>query len=141
MPLANAAEPEIWMKDSWDYAIDGYDTVAYFTESDAVKGDDRFVTEYKGVNWRFSSAENLALFIADPVKYSPQYGGHCAYGLGKNGVVVHGDPKRWTIHEGKLYLNLNFFVQKRWQGDKEFYITHADAIWPRALSEEIEVDW
>ncbi len=140
-PLANAAQPEIWMKKGWDFAINGYDSVAYFTESMPVEGDDRFVTEYKDVNWRFSSAENLALFEANPEKYSPQYGGHCAYGLGKNGVLVHGDPEVYKVVDGKLYLNLNRRLQKKWLRDEAFYIEHADKVWPRALTEEIDVDW
>jgi len=135
------AKPEIWMKKKWDYAINGYDTVAYFTVGEPVEGNDLYVTEYKGVNWRFSSAENLALFEEDPVKYSPQYGGHCAYALGKNGVLVHGDPKKWAIVEDKLYLNLNGSIQKKWLKKTDFYITNADSVWPRALTEEIEIDW
>lgn len=140
-PLGHSAQPEIWMKKGWDYALDGYDTVAYFTEGAAVEGDDSYVTEYKDVNWRFSSAENLALFEADPDKYRPQYGGHCAYGLGKNGVLVHGDPEVFEVVDGKLYLNLNRRLQKNWLKDQAFYITNADSVWPRALTEEIEVDW
>jgi len=140
-PMANAHEPEIWMKKKWDYAINGYDTVSYFTESEPLEGNDSFVTEYKGVNWRFSSAENLALFEADPDKYRPQYGGHCAYGLGKNGVLVHGDPKIFKLVDGKLYLNLNGRLQKKWVKDEAFYIGNADSVWPRALTEEIEVLW
>ena len=139
--FASAAEPEIWVKKKWDYAVNGYDTVAYFTQGEAVKGDDQFVTEYKDVKWRFSSAENLKLFKEDPDKYRPQFGGHCAYGLGKNGVLVHGDPKRWHIHEGKLYLNLNKGIQKRWLKKKEEYIGNANSVWPRVLTEEIEVLW
>ena len=134
-------KPEIWMKKKWDYAVNGYDTVAYFTVGEPVEGDDQFVTEYKGAKWRFSSAENLALFEEDPAKYSPQYGGHCAYGLGKNGVLVHGDPKKWTILDDKLYLNLNGGIQKKWLKKTDFYITNANSVWPRALTEEIEIDW
>lgn len=141
MPFASAAEPEIFLKKSWDYAIDGYDTVAYFTEGKPVVGNDAFVTEYKDVKWRFSSAENLAKFKADPDMYRPQYGGHCAYGLGKNAALVKGDPEVWKIDDGKLYLNLSSRLQKKWIKDQDFYITHADAIWPRVLTEEVEVDW
>ena len=140
-PLASAEQPEIWMKKKWDYALNGYDTVAYFTEGKPVEGNDSYVTEYKDVKWRFSSAENLAMFEADPDKYRPQYGGHCAYGLGKNGVLVHGDPEVFTVVEGKLYLNLNKRLQKKWLKKQDFYITNADGVWPRALTEEIEVDW
>src|SRR3546814_6201847 len=35
-----------------DTAILGYDTVAYFTLSKAVKGQDRFVYEWMGAKWR-----------------------------------------------------------------------------------------
>ena len=141
LPFASAHEPEIWIKKGWDYALDGYDTVAYFTDNAAVEGDDRFVTEYKDAKWRFASQKHLDMFKADPDKYRPQYGGHCAYGLGKNGVLVNGDPERWTIVDDKLYLNLNKRIQKKWQQNEPFYIQHADAIWPRALDEEIDVDW
>jgi len=140
-PLANAEKPEIWLKKKWEYAVNGYDTVSYFTESEPVQGDDQFVTEYKGAKWRFSSADNLALFEADPDKYRPQYGGHCAYGLGKNGVLVHGDPEVYTIIDDKLYLNLRKSLQKKWLKDTDTYIRNADSVWPRALTEEIEIDW
>ena len=140
-PLANAEKPEIWMKKKWDYAINGYDTVSYFNESAPVEGNDSFVTEHKGVNWRFSSAENLALFEENPDKYTPQYGGHCAYGLGKNGVLVHGDPEVYSIVDDKLYLNLKTSLQKKWVKKQDFYITNADSVWPRALTEDIEVNW
>ena len=140
-PLANAEKPEIWLKKKWEYAVNGYDTVSYFTESEPVQGDDQFVTEYKGAKWRFSSADNLALFEADPDKYRPQYGGHCAYGLGKNGVLVHGDPEVYTVIDDKLYLNLRKSLQKKWLKDTDTYIANADSVWPRALTEEIEIDW
>ena len=69
-----AAEP---INATWfgKLAIEGYDSVAYFTENHAVEGSEEFELEWNNANWRFSSAENLALFESDPEKYSPQYGG------------------------------------------------------------------
>lgn len=142
MPFASAAaKQEIFMKKSWDYAINGYDTVAYFTEGKPVEGTDEFVTEYKDVKWRFSSAENLEKFKKDPDAYRPQYGGHCGYALGKNAVLVKSNPEAFLIADGKLYLNLSGRIQKKFKKEHEFYIKNGDSIWPRILTEDVEADW
>jgi YHS domain-containing protein len=57
-------------------AIKGYDTVAYFTEGKPVKGDERYSFQWKGAKWLFSSKENQELFMSDPEKFAPQYGGY-----------------------------------------------------------------
>lgn len=124
--IANAASP-INSKGG-SSAIHGYDTVAYFTESKAVKGDDQFAVEYNGATWLFSQAENKALFEAEPEKYAPQYGGYCAYGAAQN-AVVDIDPDAWHISDGKLFLNYSARVQKKWLAEKPEFISKADAYW------------
>lgn len=114
-------------------AIKGYDTVAYFTENKAVKGSPKFTTEYMGANWQFSSLENLQTFIASPEQYAPQYGGYCAYAVAR-GTTASIQPKMFSIHEGKLYLNYNKGVRKRWLKDKEGYVEKADQNWPDLLN-------
>ena len=57
-------------------AVKGYDPVAYFTEAKPIKGQAQFEYRWQGAKWRFSSAQNLALFKATPEKYAPQYGGY-----------------------------------------------------------------
>ena len=57
-------------------AIEGYDTVAYFTQSKAVKGSDQFSHTYKNAIWHFASAQNRDRFASDPKRYAPQYGGY-----------------------------------------------------------------
>jgi hypothetical protein len=57
-------------------AIEGYDTVAYFTRREAVSGSAQFTHGWKGAVWRFASAGNRDLFAADPEKFAPQYGGY-----------------------------------------------------------------
>ncbi len=57
-------------------AVKGYDTVAYFTQGQPVKGDNKFEHKWKEATWRFANAEHLELFKADPEKYAPQYGGY-----------------------------------------------------------------
>ena len=43
-------------------------------------------------------------------------------------------PEAWAIVDGKLYLNLNLDVQKKWQQDREAYIKEADDNWPRLMA-------
>jgi hypothetical protein len=57
-------------------AIEGYDTVAYFTQRKAVKGSTEYSHRWKNAIWQFASAENLNLFANNPEKFAPQYGGY-----------------------------------------------------------------
>lgn len=111
-------------------ALRGYDTVAYFTQGMPVEGSDAFSTEYMGAEWKFSSQEHLDMFLADPEKYAPQYGGYCAYAMA-NGDTASAEPDLWTIHEGKLYLNYSRRINRRWQEDMNGYIEQADIEWPK----------
>lgn len=88
------------------FAADGYDVVAYF-EDKATEGEKAFVTEIEGVKYKFSSAENLKKFKANPKKYQPQYGGWCAYAIGAKNEKVDINPKTFEIRDGKLYLFYN----------------------------------
>lgn len=110
-------------------AIDGYDPVAFFTDSSAVKGEKSLTTEWNGATWCFSSAANLDAFKADPEKYAPQYGGWCAYGTA-DGHLSPTQAETWTVLNGKLYFNYNMDVKDRWVKDQPGYIEKADKNWP-----------
>ena len=86
-------------------AIKGYDPVAYFTRQRAVRGNKKIAYDWLGATWQFSSEEHKKLFIENPIKYAPQYGGHCADGIAYGDITVNIDPEAWRIIEGKLYLN------------------------------------
>lgn len=115
-------------------AVQGYDTVAYFTQNAAVKGSSEFQTEYLGADWLFSSAENLQLFIENPEKYAPQFGGYCAWAVSQN-YTASIDPEQFTVHEGKLYLNYNAEINQRWTANKTQFIKDANSHWPNLLDE------
>lgn len=115
--------------DFFGTAVEGTDVVAYFTQGEAVPGSREFTHEWRGATWRFASAEHRDLFVADPERYAPQYGGYCAYAVSQ-GATAGIDPEAWTIHDGRLYLNLNESIQKRWEKDIPGFIAKADANWP-----------
>ena len=118
--------------------INGYDPVAYFTEGKPVKGYGWNVTEHDGVTYMFANKKNKKLFEADPEMYLPQYGGYCAYGVAV-GKKFEIDPEVWKIENGKLYLNLDEGIQKKWNKDIPGYIQKADANWSE-IKEKSPVD-
>lgn len=114
-------------------AIRGYDPVAYFVLNQPVKGSADFSLEHKGATWLFSSQDHLDKFKADPEKYTPQYGGYCAYAVSRNATASI-KPEYFTIYEDKLYLNYSKSVYKKWMKDKKGYISSADEKWPALLA-------
>lgn len=113
-----------------DLAVGGYDTVAYHTQGAPVVGSPEHAATWKGATFRFATLANRDLFLANPEKYAPQYGGYCAYAIAA-GSRSPGDPKVWSIVDGKLYLNLNQGVQSLWDKDRPGFITKANQRWPQ----------
>jgi YHS domain-containing protein len=112
-------------------AIEGYDPVSYFQNS-PVEGSSSRKFEYKGVIYYFASAENLALFKANPDKYEPAYGGWCAFAMGDSGEKVKVDPETYKIIDGKVYLFYNFWgnnTLKSWNKDEASLKSKADQNW------------
>ena len=114
--------------DSNDLAIKGYDPVAYFVDNNAVQGNAQYSAAYNDAIYYFSSAEHRDLFKQSPAKYAPQFGGYCAFGVTKQ-QKFDVDPEAFKIVEGKLYLNLNKNVQKRWIKDIPGNVSEGNEIW------------
>ena len=112
-------------------AIRGYDPVAYFEQGKPTKGKKSISVKHSnGATYRFSSEANKELFVANPDNYLPQYGGYCAFGVAMAVQKFATDPKAWNIVDGKLYLNLNPKVKKRWEKDIPGFIRGSDNNWP-----------
>lgn len=126
--IALAEKLEVFVT-SKGIAINGYDPVAYFVQGEPVAGLEEHSAMWKRARWYFSSAENRALFVADPEKYAPQYGGYCAYAVSR-GYTATTVPEAWTITDGKLYLNFSLGVRDLWRRDMEENISRADKNWP-----------
>lgn len=111
-------------------AIKGYDAVAYFTQSAPVKGDPVHETTWQGARWRFASAAHRELFVQDPGRYAPRYGGFCA-GAMALGWKAPIDPEAWVIVEDRLYLNYSKEGRDEFAADADARIADADANWER----------
>lgn len=132
-PPVNTLKPGLFATRT-DTAILGYDPVAYFTDGKAVKGQDGLVVDWMGAKWKFASQAHLDAFKAGPERYAPQYGGYCAYGVSQ-GHLVEVEPDKFTIVDGKLYLNLDAEVQARWLKDPAGYIRLADSKFKALLAQ------
>ncbi len=111
-------------------AIRGLDPVAYFTLGQPAMGEPTMTADYQGATWRFASEEHRALFMANPEKYAPTYGGYCAFGVAK-GALVKIEPEAWKIHDGRLYLNFDQNVQAQWAANVPEFLRLAEEQWPR----------
>lgn len=110
-------------------ALKGYDPVAYFTENKPVLGKTAFTHEWNGAKWQFATADNRAVFVREPEKYAPQYGGYCAWAV-SHGYTADTDPlEAWKIVDGKLYLNYNKDVAQKWNENIPKYIADANQNW------------
>lgn len=110
-------------------AIKGYDTVAYFTEGQAVKGNSKFSYNWNDAEWYFASAKNRDLFAADPDRYAPKYGGYWAGSLAATGKIAGVDPKAFKIIDGKLYLSWDIKGSDRFAEKSDEFIMKADENW------------
>ncbi len=112
-------------------AIMGYDTVAYFTMDDAVKGSEDHAIEWLGATWQFANAEHRQSFMANPIKYEPQYGGLCSLGVSYGEATREIDPEAWSIIKEKLYLNYSKGGAGDFVEESDTMIARADAKWPK----------
>ncbi len=115
-------------------ALSGYDAVAYMKQNKAVKGSKDFTSNYEGVTYYFASAADRDEFNRNPAMYEPQYGGWCAYAMGKKGEKVSIDPGTFKIVNGKLYLFYNKYFNNTltdWNKDEVNLKTKADANWQK----------
>ena len=127
-----AKRQKIFNLENGNLAINGYDPVSYFTQKAPQKGTSSKAANLEGISYYFSSDKNKQLFLANPKMYEPQYGGWCAFAMGKTGEKVEVDPETYKIVDGKLYLFYNkYFTNtlKSWNKDEPNLKRKADESW------------
>ena len=109
-------------------AIMGYDPVAYFTDSHAVKGSEKFAYDWLGTPWHFANEKHREMFMSEPTKYAPQYGGYCAVTM-SGGEKGPANPEAWIISDGKLYVFRGKIGVDKFKGNPAEVAALADANW------------
>jgi len=121
-------------------ALQGYDPVAYFPEGGGqpAEGKEKIIAVHGGITYRFAGDAHRKLFVADPWKYEPAYGGWCAYAMAE-GEKVDVDPESFRILDGRLFVfydGLFADTRKKWLADEAALLTKADAAWPKLSGEK-----
>jgi hypothetical protein len=114
-------------------ALQGHDPVAFFTDSKPVKGLPSIQGTHAGATYRFATEENLKTFTANPEKYVPAFGGYCAWAVSK-GYTAKVEIDTWQIHEGRLVLNYDQGIKKKFNKDLTGNYNNAVANWPKVSS-------
>ncbi len=116
-------------------AIGGMDSVAYHDQDaagphKAVAGGKTWVYEWRGAEWRFADQDNYDRFRADPERYRPAYGGHCANALSLGEGLIETDGSHWEIFGDRLFLFFAARGRDRWlDGNQAAYREEADRAW------------
>lgn len=128
-----ATEP-VLTDESGNVAAHGHDVVAYFTAGEPVPGSTEHSLQWRGAEWHFASEKHLAMFRDNPEKYAPAYGGYCAFGVAR-GKALASSPQHWSIHDGRLFFNLDAEIHSNWSKAQEKLIAAADEHWPELVEQ------
>lgn len=116
-------------------ALGGYCPVCYIAKNVAAKGTEEFKVQHNGQTYLFVSQGAVDAFNASPEKFLPAYDGLCAYGMAL-GKKFESDPTAFTVIDGKIFLNKNANIKKKFAEDTKGYIMKADAHWEKIQMKE-----
>lgn len=108
--------------------LHGYDPVSYFQGKPRLGSEIYAAVTKDNAQYYFVSKENLRLFLKNPAKYSPRFGGFCAYGVGHEYPHLSdvNAENACMVRAGELLCFLNAGIMKR------FLIEHPPRILARA---------
>lgn len=95
----------VFNTDDSNIALQGYSPVSYLDMNLAQRGSKEFKSEYQGLKYYFTDADQKAKFDSNPSKYLPEFGGWCATGIAV-GAKFRTDPNKFLVSDNKLYLFL-----------------------------------
>lgn len=109
----------------------GHDPVSYFTKGRHERGRSDLKVSLPDRTYYFTSEEQRKLFLANPARYEPQYGGFCASGAAY-ALKLGSDPTAWVIRDGRLFIFGDILGKAAWEIDPAWNVKHGDALWPES---------
>ncbi|GAB5561028.1 MAG: YHS domain-containing (seleno)protein [Synoicihabitans sp.] len=114
--------------DSNGLALEGHDPVAFFSVGVPTLGKSNLTADHEGATYRFVSKENRERFLADPTRFTPAFGGYCAFGAAK-GKLFPVEIDTWQIKDDRLILNYNDEIKAQFNANIESFLAKADVNW------------
>lgn len=123
--------------DANQLGLKGYDPVAVFPEggAQALRGDPQITVHHLGVIYSFASTDNRDLFLQNPEKYEPTYGGWCAYAMAQ-GSKVDILPTLFTVNGNRAHYFVANRAKRSFDRDIADHEDRADQIWRGFSGEE-----
>ena len=117
--------------------LKGFDPVAVFPEGgdQPAQGDAQFTLDYMGVKYFFASEMHRQMFMQNPAKYEPSYGGWCAYAMASNSKVDI-QPQVYTIHGNRAHYFVGVRAKGNFDADVAGHEMRADEFWKQISGEE-----
>lgn len=115
--------------------LNGVDVVSILN-SFPLDGKKEFSAEKEGIKYYFANKVNLDKFNANSAKYTPAFGGWCAYAMVEKPQKVDVNPKSYKIVNGHLLLFYNAWginTLQKWNdwADDEGKFKEAQANWEK----------
>ncbi|MEZ5040450.1 MAG: YHS domain-containing (seleno)protein [Saprospiraceae bacterium] len=132
-PFYGQAQQATYNTDDSKIALQGYSPVSYIDLQLAQRGSKAYKSEYDGLKYYFTDAEQKAKFDANPTKYLPQYGGWCATGIAV-GAKFRTDPNKFLLSKGNLYLflyDVEVDALQLWLADEKGMAAKAKENWQK----------
>jgi YHS domain-containing protein len=115
-----------------DVMLLGYDPVAYFTEGKPLRGNKAFQhsLDHPPRTYYFSNDRHKQIFIAEPARFEPQYGGFCSSGAAYR-IKLGSDPTEFEILNGRLFIFGDILGKEMWRVFRDEHVRYADQVWPQ----------
>ncbi|MEM9165300.1 MAG: YHS domain-containing (seleno)protein [Cyanobacteria bacterium P01_F01_bin.4] len=117
-------------RDEQGHALQGYDPVSYFTDGEAIPGDEQYSLSWQDTDWLFATADNRDRFAQAPEQYAPKNGGYCTFGVVLR-KKLDGDPEVWSIINDHLYIFLNEEVRDKFLKSESGNLAKVVKNWPQ----------
>ena len=117
------------VNDTAGVALHGYDPDAYVVDRKAVPGSPEFGVVWQGMPYRFATAAHRAMFIAEPARFMPEFGGFCALAAAYDDKATI-EPQAFDIVGDRLYVLHSMRALEAWRRDIPGNIARAQKNWP-----------
>jgi len=107
-----------------DVALSGRDVVSYHTNDAPLEGSKKYAAIWDNSKWQFSSEKNRDLFLQNPEKYVPEFGGLCPVALAENKAKI-GHVNQYSIVDEKLYFNFDEQASSQFSKNPDNFLVRA----------------
>lgn len=112
--------------------VGGYSPVSYIERNKAEPGSPLYAIEYEGVTYFFTGERQKEVFMKNPDRYLPAYGGFCAFGCTVDSEFIP-DPTSFEVIDGRTHLflkNTEVNARQLWnEGDQRQLTRKARSHW------------